>query len=80
MQLVQALDQGDLVEVSFQSHSGQVQGLAEMLTPVRRFREGAVQPFRFVALGEDDHRRLRMMADAASDRSSPDERQPAMQT
>ncbi len=42
-----------------------------MLTPVRMATDGALQPFRFVALGDDDHRALRMVVDSAADRSFP---------
>jgi PilZ domain len=80
LRLAQALSQGDFVEVSFQTQSGQVQGLAEMLTPVRRLQDATVQPFRFVALADNDHRVLRMIADTASDRSFFSSRQPAAQT
>ena len=31
--------------------------------------EGALQPFRFIAMGDDEHRALRMMVDSASDQS-----------
>lgn len=40
-----------------------------MLTPVRATTDGSLQPFRFVALGDDDHRALRMVVDSAADRS-----------
>jgi hypothetical protein len=43
--------------------------MAEMLSPVRAATEGALQPFRFVALGDDDHRTLRMAVDSFTDRS-----------
>jgi hypothetical protein len=68
LRLTRALEQGDFVEVAFQTQSGPVRGMAEMLTPVRG-TEGALQPFRFIALGDDDHRVLRMIVDAAGDRS-----------
>jgi len=68
LRLAKALHQGDFVEVAFQTQSGPVQGMAEMLNPVTA-REGILQPFRFIALGDDDHRNLRMVVDAVSDRS-----------
>ena len=40
-----------------------------MLMPVRAATDGSLQPFRFVALGDDDHRALRMVVDSAADRS-----------
>lgn len=69
LRLARALGQGDFVEVAFQTESGRVQGLAEMLGPVRALPEETLQPFRFVALADDDHRTLRMMVDAAADRN-----------
>jgi hypothetical protein len=43
--------------------------MAEMLPTVRKFQAACLQPFRFVALGDDDHRKLRMALDSALDRS-----------
>ncbi len=69
LKLSKALEHGDFVEVTFQTQSGPVQGMAEMLNPMRLAREGVLQPFRFIALGDDDHRNLRMVVDSVSDRS-----------
>jgi hypothetical protein len=80
VQLAQALSQGDFVEVAFRTQSGQVQGLAEMLNPVRQLPDRTEQPFRFVALADDDHRILRMLADAASDWNFLEARLPVAQT
>jgi hypothetical protein len=63
----QPLSQGDFVEIVFQTRSGSVQGMAEMLTPMNRFAKGCLQPFRFIALGDDDHRKLRMALDSVVD-------------
>jgi hypothetical protein len=68
LRLAKSLSQGDFVEVAFQTQSGPVRGMAEMLMPVRA-ATGSLQPFRFVALGDDDHRALRMVVEAAADRS-----------
>lgn len=68
LRLAKSLAQGDFVEVAFQTQSGDVRGMAEMLNPVRG-PEGTLQPFRFIALGDDDHRTLRQTVDSASDRS-----------
>jgi len=68
LQLPKALVQGDFVEVAFQTQSGPVHGMAEILTPTRNTVEGVLQPFRFVALDDDDHRRLRTSLDNVSDR------------
>ena len=69
LRMAKALDQGDFVEVAFQTQSGPVRGMAEMLSPMRSAMEGALQPFRFIALGDDDHRNLRMVVDSVADRS-----------
>ena len=68
LRLARNLEQGDFVEIAFQTQSGPVHGMAEMLVPVRA-TEGVLQPFRFIALGDDDHRALRMVVDSATDRS-----------
>jgi hypothetical protein len=46
-----------------------VHGMAEMLTPTQRATEGCLQPFRFIALGDEDHRKLRTALDSVLDRS-----------
>ena len=43
--------------------------MAEILSPMRKTNEGVLQPFRFVALEDDDHRRLRTSLDQVVDRS-----------
>ena len=72
LQLAKALGQGDFVEVAFQTHVGKVHGLAEMLNaePQVKSRPGVLQPFRFVALADDDHRALLLTADYVPDRQS----------
>jgi hypothetical protein len=69
LRLARSLTQGDFVEVAFHLQGGPVRGMAEMLTPVRAASEGSLQPFRFVALGDNDHRALRMAVDSVADRS-----------
>ena len=69
LQVARALEQGDFVEIGFQTKSGPVHGMAEMLLPTRKATEGCMQPFRFIALGDDDHRKLRMALDSVLDRS-----------
>ncbi|HWY22178.1 MAG TPA: hypothetical protein VNX26_13215 [Candidatus Acidoferrum sp.] len=69
LQLPRSLRDGDFVEVAFQTQSGPVHGMAEILGPARKMGEGVVQPFRFVALEDDDHRRLRTSLDHVADRS-----------
>jgi len=68
LRLPKALEHGDFVEVSFQTQSGTVHGMAEMLNPTRSVPDGTLQPFRFIALADDDHRTVRMLVDSASDR------------
>jgi hypothetical protein len=59
LRLAQSLGQGDFVEVAFQTQAGPVHGMAEVLSPMQKTNDGVLQPFRFVALEDDDHRRLR---------------------
>jgi hypothetical protein len=68
LQLAQSLAQGDFVEVAFQTQAGPVHGMAEALTPMRKLSDGVLQPFRFVALEDEDHRRLRTSLDHVVDR------------
>jgi hypothetical protein len=72
LRLAKALAQGDFVEVSFETRSGSVKGLAEMLSPTSRPENGVLQPFRFIALADNDHRTLRMVVDDAMDRIAPE--------
>jgi hypothetical protein len=69
LHLTRALADGDFVELAFQTHSGNVQGMAEMLSPVRSAPGSVFQPFRFVALGDDDHRMLDTMIKQQGDSS-----------
>jgi hypothetical protein len=68
LRLARALADGDFVEVAFPTQTGSVRGMAEMLKALPA-TEGALQPFRFIAMGDDEHRALRMMVDSASDQS-----------
>jgi hypothetical protein len=69
LQMPCSLGNGSFVEVAFQTHSGPVHGMAEILTPMRKTTDGVLQPFRFVALEDDDHRRLRTSLDHVADRN-----------
>jgi hypothetical protein len=69
LQLQKALSSGDFVEIAFHTRAGAVHGMAEMLTPVRKFQSACLQPFRFIALGDEDHRKLRIALDFAFERS-----------
>jgi len=68
LRLSHSLGRGDFVEVAFQTQSGPVHGMAEILTPMQKFDDSVLQPFRFVALEDDDHRRLRTSLDHVVDR------------
>lgn len=68
LRLAQSLAQGDFVEVAFQTQAGPVHGMAEVLSPMQKTTEGVLQAFRFVAIEDDDHRRLRTSLDHVVDR------------
>jgi hypothetical protein len=68
--LQQSLGAGDFVEVAFQTQAGPVHGMAEILSPTKKFADSVLQPFRFVAIEDDDHRRLRSSLDHVVERTS----------
>src|SRR5581483_436398 len=68
LHMAKAIHQGDLVEIAFQMQSGPVQGMAEMLSP-RKTSQGILQPFRFIALDDNDHHALSKVVDSISDQS-----------
>jgi hypothetical protein len=70
LQIPHALPNGSFVELAFQTQSGPVHGMAELLDPMSKTESGVLQPFRFVAFEDDDHRRLRTSVDHVVDRSS----------
>jgi hypothetical protein len=70
LKLPRSLSQGDFVEVAFQTQSGPVHAMAEILSPMQKTNDGVLQPFRFVALEDEDHRRLRTSLDHVSARNS----------
>jgi hypothetical protein len=72
LHLQQQLATGDFVEIAFHTRSGAIHGMAEMLQPVRKYQSACLQPFRFIALGDEDHRKLRIALDTALDRSLMD--------
>ena len=80
LQLQHELSTGDFVEIAFHTRSGPICGMAEMLGPTRKFQTACLQPFRFIALADDDHRKLRMALDSALDRSFLDPVSEQMQT
>jgi len=69
LQLQHELSAGDFVEIAFHTRSGAIHGMAEMLHPTRKLQSACLQPFRFIALADDDHRKLRMALHSALDRS-----------
>ncbi len=71
LQLQHELSAGDFVEIAFHTRSGDIHGMAEMLQPTRKIdvQSACLQPFRFIALADDDHRNLRMALETALDRS-----------
>ena len=73
LQLAQALEAGDFVEISFQTEGGPVRGTAEMLPPVQVSAETALQGFRFVLLEDDDHEAIRSMVSSSREPDSPSE-------
>jgi hypothetical protein len=62
--LTKALEQGDFVEVAFQTSRGMVKGMAELLATRKESSSGCLQPFRFIALDDDNHTKLRMALDS----------------
>lgn len=75
--LAKPLESGDFVEVTFQTSQGKVRGMAEILPPTRKSTSGCLQPFRFVALDDEDHTRLRMALESALDKTMMDLRSKA---
>jgi len=69
LQVPKALAEGDFVELAFETQSGNVQGMAEMLKPVRRSREMVSQPFRFIALDDAHHRVLHELVESSNHRT-----------
>jgi c-di-GMP-binding flagellar brake protein YcgR len=67
--LSKALEQGVFVEVAFQTSHGIVRGMAELLSARRESKSGCLQPFRFVALEDEDHTRLRMTLESLRDQT-----------
>jgi hypothetical protein len=58
--LSKALEEGDFVEVAFQTNHGVVRGMAEVLSARSKSKSGCLQSFRFVAMEDEDHNRLRI--------------------
>jgi hypothetical protein len=69
LQLANALAEGDLVEVAFQTLSGPVHGMAEMLHPRQISPNAILQGFRFVALEDADHTTLSFTVTSTAERN-----------
>ena len=68
LRLAGALEQGNLIEVTIETASGAVKGMAEILEPTRKSKDGILQPFRFIALEDKDHLTLRNALDSRVDK------------
>jgi len=64
LQLAQALEAGDFVEISFETQGRSVHGTAEMLPPVQVSPQATLQGFRFVMLDDEAHDAIRSMVEA----------------
>jgi hypothetical protein len=56
-QLPGSVHPGDLAELQIRSKSGPITALVELLNPMKGYPD-TMRPFRFVALGDEDHDRL----------------------
>ena len=68
LRLAGALEQGNLVEVTIETEAGAVKAMAEILQPTRKSKDGTLQPFRFIALEDNDHQTLRDALDSRVDK------------
>jgi hypothetical protein len=68
LQLAQALDAGDFIEIAFETPGGPVRGTAEMLPPLQISAQKTLQAFRFVVLEDRDHEVIRSMVDSSAER------------
>jgi hypothetical protein len=69
LSLPKPVDQGSQVKLIFLTGTGAVLGGAEMLRPVT----DELQPFRFVSLAAEDHRRLGALVGQRSSHATPNE-------
>lgn len=79
--LAKPLEQGEFVEVAFQTSEGAVHGMAEILQAKQESSTGCLQPFRFVALDDEAHNKLCMALQALADRTTlgvPSSRGPSL--
>jgi hypothetical protein len=75
--LAKPLQPGDFVAVTFRTSQGAVRGMAEILQPTRKSTSGCLQPFRFVALDDEDHAKLRRAMELQLDKTVIDVRSKA---
>jgi hypothetical protein len=68
--LTKPLEPGDFVAVTFQTSQGAVRGMAEILQPTRKSASSCLQPFRFVALDDEDHAKLRRAMELQLDKTA----------
>ena len=59
-QLPGKIHAGDLAELRIQSKAGPITALVELLVPLKGY-PASTRPFRFVALGDEDHERLTLV-------------------
>jgi hypothetical protein len=76
--LAKPLVSGDFVQVTLATSQGVVRGMAEILHPTRKSTSGCLQPFRFVALEDEDHTRLCMAMELQIDKTMIDLRSKAV--
>ena len=65
--LSKALKRGDFVELAFSTSQGTVHGMAELLAARSKSVSGCLQAFRFIALADEDHSRLRLLTELRAD-------------
>jgi hypothetical protein len=64
LRLSKALEEGDFVELAFPTSAGTVAGMAEILATKQESPSGCMQPFRFVALDDENHSTLHKALEA----------------
>src|ERR1700722_3844154 len=69
LRLARALEEGGFVEIAFQTQSGPMHGMAELVHPRRISADGILQPFRFIALDDTDHQTLSFAVTSTTERN-----------
>ena len=70
LRLGRPMAHGDFVEVAFETQSGPVRGMAEILSPLSKSVDSVLQPFRFIAIDDEDHHKLRKSVEHVMDRGT----------